>query len=399
MGLVWIKGSPKRSAEREQFWRMRTAGLRDEEIAQQISIHPSTLDSWARARGGVAPRPKSEPSGRFLTEDDRITIGLRHAAGATNAEIAAEIGKHPSTIGRELKRNSDPLRSATNVTRSYHPKRAQRRADVRAERPKTAKLRADANPELHDYVQAKLTLRWSPEQIAKSLPMAFPDRLDMRVSHEAIYQAIYVQGRGALRRELASCLRTGRAVRRPKRRSDERRPRVPAELLISERPAEVTDRSVPGHWEGDLIVGANNGSAIGTLVERTTRFCMLLHLPERHGAEEVRDAITATIRTLPEALRRSMTWDQGIELTRHAEITFATDLAIYFCDPHSPWQRGSNENTNGLLRQYFPKGTDLSVHSAQHLRDVADELNDRPRKTLGWRSPRQALTELLATAA
>jgi IS30 family transposase len=271
---------------------------------------------------------------------------------------------------------------------------AHRQARERARRPKPAKLHVQL--ELRLYVQDCLQrLQWSPEQISHSLPAQFPDRPEMRVSTETIYQSLYVQSRGALRRELTTCLRTGRAVRRPKRTATARRERIPNMVLISERPAQVEDRAVPGHWEGDLIIGKDSRSAIGTLVERATRFCLLLHLPHTHGAEQVREALITTIATLPEQLRRSLTWDQGIEMSRHAEISLATDLDIYFCDPHSPWQRGSNENTNGLLRQYFPKGTDLSVHSAEHLSEIAARLNGRPRKTLGWKSPRAALDELL----
>jgi IS30 family transposase len=221
----------------------------------------------------------------------------------------------------------------------------------------------------------------------------------MRVSHEAIYQSIYVQGRGALRRELASCLRTGRALRKPRRKADERRGRIAGMVLIADRPAEADDRAVPGHWEGDLIMGARNASAIGTLVERTTRFVLLLHLPRSHDPGTVAAAMTEAMTSLPAQLRRSLAWDQGKEMAGHAQITLATGLPVYFCDPHSPWQRGSNENTNGLLRQYFPKGTDLSAHSREHLDAVAAELNSRPRKTLGWRSPAQALDEVLAAAA
>jgi IS30 family transposase len=369
------------------------------QIAQELGTSVSVVNQWVRERGGVRPQPKAAPSGRYLSFDEREVIAVRRAAGASNGQIAHELGRDRSTVGREIKRNADPVFGAS-VTRKYMAGRAQRRADTRSPRPKPAKLRADVNRELHDYVQTKLTSKWSPEQIARHLPVDFPDRSEMRVSHETIYQAIFVQSRGALKRELTSCLRTGRAGRRPNRSSTARRPRVPAELLISERPAEVEDRAVPGHWEGDLIIGKDNGSAVGTLVERSTRFCMLLHLPDKHGAEQVRDAIISTLGTLPQALRATLTWDQGIELTRHAEITLATDLAIYFCDPHSPWQRGSNENTNGLLRQYLPKGTDLRQHSAERLAEIAAELNDRPRKTLGWKSPREALNELLvATAA
>jgi IS30 family transposase len=253
---------------------------------------------------------------------------------------------------------------------------------------------------------------WSPEQIANRLRVDFPDDGSMRISHEAIYQALYVQGRGALRRELTACLRTGRALRVPRARTRGRGKKfVSPEILISQRPAEVDDRAVPGHWEGDLILGLGS-SAIGTLVERTSRFTMLLHLPRMeghsdgvrvkngpalagHGAQAVRDAIAASITTLPEQLRRSLTWDQGAEMAQHARLRIDTGLQVFFCDPHSPWQRGTNENTNGLLRQYFPKGTDLSNHSADDLDAVATALNSRPRKTLGWRTPAEALNERL----
>jgi IS30 family transposase len=256
---------------------------------------------------------------------------------------------------------------------------------------------------------------WSPEQISNRLGVEFPDDESMRISHEAIYQALYVQGRGALRRELTACLRTGRALRVPRARTRGRGKKfVTPEIMISERPAEADDRAVPGHWEGDLILGLDS-SAIGTLVERTTRFVMLLHLPRMeghgdgprlhngpalagHGAEAVRDAIASSVSTLPDQLRRSLTWDQGAEMAQHAQLRIDTDLAIYFCDPHSPWQRGTNENTNGLLRQYFPKGTDLSKHTVDDLSAVALALNSRPRKTLGWRTPAEALDELLRSA-
>jgi IS30 family transposase len=256
---------------------------------------------------------------------------------------------------------------------------------------------------------------WSPEQISKRLRIDFPDDASMRISHEAIYQALYVQGRGALRRELVACLRTGRALRVPRARTKARGKKfVSPEIMISQRPAEAHDRAVPGHWEGDLILGLNS-SAIGTLVERTTRFTMVLHLPRMpghgeglrvkngpalagHGAEAVRDAIASSITTLPEHLRRSLTWDQGAEMAQHARLRIDTGLAIYFCDPQSPWQRGTNENTNGLLRQYFPKGTDLSKHSADDLAAVAAALNGRPRKTLNWRTPAEALDDLLRSA-
>jgi IS30 family transposase len=324
----------------------------------------------------------------------------------------------------------------------YRATTAQWHADRRAKRPKVAKLAV--NELLRQYVQDRLAgvvtapdgtvvqgpdvrwigrqhgrrkdrrwaKSWSPEQIANRLRVDFPDDESMRISHEAIYQALYVQGRGALRRELAACLRTGRALRVPRARTRGRgRKFISPEVMISERPAEVEDRAVPGHWEGDLIIGLNS-SAIGTLVERTTRFTMLLHLPRLeghgdlprvkngpalagHGAEAVRDAIAASIATLPDQLRRSLTWDQGAEMAQHVQLRMDTGLAIYFCDPHSPWQRGTNENTNGLLRQYFPKGTDLSKHRDDDLGAVAATLNSRPRKTLDWRTPAEALDELL----
>ena len=252
---------------------------------------------------------------------------------------------------------------------------------------------------LRDLVQAKLEERLSPEQVAADLRSQFPDQPEMWVSHETIYQSIYVQGRGALRRELAVCLRTGRALRRPRRRTQERQRRIPGMVHISERPPEVEDRAVPGHWEGDLVLGKQGKSAIGTLVERSTRFLMLLHLPNGYGPLEVQEAIIAATKRLPQFIWKSLTWDQGMELRNHAEIKIATGLEIYFCDPGKPWQRGSNENTNGLLRQYFPKGTDLSQHSADHLDFVAAQMNRRPRKTLGWLRPAQALGRLFSTAS
>ncbi len=270
-------------------------------------------------------------------------------------------------------------------------------AERLAARPKPAKLAQHRR--LRDLVQAKLRERLSPQQVAAELRREFPDHPEMWVSHEAIYQSIYVQGRGALRRELAVCLRTGRALRRPRRQSQERRPRIPGMVNISARPAEVEDRAVPGHWEGDLILGQRGQSAIGTLVERSTRFVMLLHLPHGYGPLEVQAAMIAATQRLPQMLWKSLTWDQGMEMRNHAAIQIATGLAIYFCDPAKPWQRGSNENTNGLLRQYFPKGTDLSRHGPADLEFVAAQMNRRPRKTLGWLRPAQALGRLFLTPA
>jgi IS30 family transposase len=323
-----------------------------------------------------------------LADREEIAVGL--ARGESYREIGARLcpPRPASTISREVTRNGPRER--------YRALRAQALAERRARRPKTAKLAG--NDVLRARVQAKLEQRWSPEQVSAWLKAEFAGDPEMQVSHETIYQAIYVQGRGALRRELAGCLRTGRALRRPRRATADRRGKIAGMVMISERPAEAADRAVPGHWEGDLIIGSR-GSAIGTLVERSTRFVLLLHLPGGHGAGQVAAAMTAAMGTLPAQLRRSLTWDQGPEMAGHATIAVATGLEIYFCDPHSPWQRGSNENTNGLLRQYFPKGTDLAVHGKEHLEAVAAELNARPRKTLGWKTPAQALDEVLAADA
>jgi IS30 family transposase len=272
---------------------------------------------------------------------------------------------------------------------------AQQRTEARARRPKAGKLARC--PLLCDQVQALLTKKYSPEQIAGVLATTYPDRPEMQVSHETIYKALYVQGRGELRRELTTCLRTGRALRKPRRRSSggDRRGRIPGMINISERPAEADDRAIPGHWEGDLIIGKNQASQIGTLVERSTGFVRLLHLPDTRSVEVVADAMIAAIKELPPTLRLTVTWDQGHEMAQHARISVDAGIEVYFCDPHSPWQRGSNENTNGLLRQYFPKGTDLSVHSAEHLAYVADELNGRPRKRFNWDNPTNRVNQLL----
>jgi len=345
---------------------------------------------WFRRAGGVKGNGAGAVSGRYLSVAEREEIALGVAAGQSCRQIAARLGRAPSTVSREVARNGYRGRCR------YRALAAQAQADFRARRPKTAKLAG--NDRLRDWVAARLEERWSPEQISVMLQAEFPDEPEMRVSHETIYQSIYVQGRGALRRELAACLRTGRALRKPRRKEGERRGRIKDMVSISERPAEAYDRAVPGHWEGDLIIGSRH-SAIGTLVERSTRFVLLLHLPHGHDPASVAAAMTEAMAGLPTALRRSLTWDQGREMAYHQKITLATDLEIYFCDPHAPWQRGSNENTNGLLRQYFPKGTDLRTHDRQHLEAVAAQLNARPRKTLGWKTPAQALDEVLAAAA
>jgi IS30 family transposase len=426
-----------RREHRQRFWEAIARGLSSEEAGEAAGVSPAVGTRWFREGGGMPMVSPAPLSGRYLSFAEREEIAILHARGWRVREIARQLGRSPSTISRELRRNA--------ATRSgyleYRATTAQWHADRRARRPKVAKLAA--NDTLRQYVQDRLAgviasldgtavpgpdvrwigrhhgrrqdrrwaTSWSPEQIANRLRVDFPDDELMRISHEAIYQALYVQGRGALRRELTACLRTGRALRVPRARTRGRGQKfVSPEVMISERPAEAEDRAVPGHWEGDLILGLGS-SAIGTLVERTTRFTMLLRLPRMdgqdkprvhngpalagHGAEAVRDAIASSITTLPEALRRSLTWDQGAEMAQHAQLRIDAGLAIYFCDPHSPWQRGTNENTNGLLRQYFPKGTDLSKHSADDLDAVADALNSRPRKTLGWKTPAEALNNHL----
>ncbi|WP_370881596.1 IS30 family transposase [Catenuloplanes nepalensis] len=374
---------------RVRFWEGIRAGLSTEEASTAAGVSRWTGMRWFQDAGGVINNGAGAGSGRYLSFEEREEIMLRRDRGESRRSIAVALGREPSTIGRELARNS-------TVRVGYRAGRADEKARDRRRRPKPVKL-ADC-PRLRRVVQGKLKLKWSPRQIALWLPRRFPDDESMRVSHETIYQSLFVQSRGGLRKELTACLRTGRALRKPRVRSrqQEKRGRIPAMINIRERPAEAADRAVPGHWEGDLIIGEDGGSAIGTLVERSTRYCMLVHLPDGRDAEAVRDALIATITTLPAHLTKSLTWDQGVEMTRHADFTIATGIDVYFCDPHSPWQRGSNENTNGLLRQYFPKGTDLSVHTRQHLDDVAAELNGRPRETLNMRTPAEALNQLLS---
>jgi len=430
---------------RRRFWAAIAAGLSSEEAAIDAGVSQPVGFRWFREAGGMPPKilaPLSKPpSERCLSFAEREEIALLRTRGFGVRETARRLGRDASTISRELRRNA----ATRGGGLEYRATTAQWHAERAARRPKPAKLAVNAT--LRKYVQDRLAgevagpggaavrgpavpwkgrrhgrrqrrrwgKAWSPEQIARRLEVEFPGDETMRISHEAIYQALYVQGRGALRRELTACLRTGRALRVPRARSRRRtKSHVTPEIMISERPAEVADRAVPGHWEGDLILGLDS-SAIGTLVERTTRFIMLLHLPRMprhgkgdrvkngpalagHGAEAVCGSITRAVKTLPEQLRRSLTWDQGAELSRHAQLRIDTGVQVYFCDPHSPWQRGTNENTNGLLRQYFPKGTDLNAHSAAALAAVAATLNSRPRKTLEWRTPAEAFDELLKAA-
>jgi len=342
---------------------------------------------WVREAGGVRPRRGRDLKGRCLSFAEREEIAVGRAGGESMRSIAARLRRSPSTISRELARNHRP-------GGGYRASSAHVLAYERASRPKPAKL--VTNVVLREKVEQDLQRKYSPEQISGRLLMEFPDDLEMRVSPETIYQSLYVQSRGALRRELAVCLRTGRALRVPNRQGAQRKNRVLPDMVnIAQRPAVATDRAVPGHWEGDLIIGKRNASAIGTLVERATGYTMLVHLPAGYKPEQVAPALAAKIQTLPMALRGSLTWDQGVEMRDWKQVTVATDIAIFFCDPHSPWQRGTNENTNGLLRQYFPKGTDLSVHSAADLDWVADELNDRPRKRLGFKKPIELIGDVV----
>ena len=367
--------------QRQLALRLKASGLSLREIGPQAGCsHQGVALIVRRAArrpvraGGWVPGP-----GRLtLAGREEITLGLR--AGESFTAIAARLGKAVSTVSREV--------AAHGGREGYRAWRAHQRARQQARRPKTPKL---ARPELAAQVASWLHEWWSPVQISRRLRIEFPGDPMMRVSHESIYQALYVQGRGELRRELARCLRTGRARRRPRGR-DGRPGHIKDMVMISGRPAEAEDRAVPGHWEGDLIIGKDCKSAAGTLAERTTRYVMLLHLPQGRDAHLAGQAITA----LPAGLARTITWDQGIEMTCHADFTIATGIPVYFCDPHSPWQRGSNENTNGLLRQYLPKSTGLSVHSAGDLARIARSLNGRPRKTPGFMKPSERLAELLA---
>jgi IS30 family transposase len=428
---------PARHVERA-FWRLIAQGKRTEEAALEIGVSSPVAVRWFRHAGGMPPLSLAEPTGRYLSFSEREEIALLNAQGEGVRAIARALGRDPGTISRELRRNA-----ATRAdNRGYRAGVAQWKAQTAARRPKTAKL--VTNPRLREYVQTRLSgqLRrpdgtvvagpptiwkglnkphrddrrwataWSPEQISRRLVIDFPDDEDMRISHEAIYQALYIEGRGALKRELVACLRTGRALRKPRERSRNKpQGHVTADVVISQRPAEAADRAVPGHWEGDLIIGLNR-SAIGTVVERASRYTLLVHLPRMdgygtvprvkngpalggYGAIAMKDALTTTMTSMPADLLRSLTWDRGKELAAHAQFTIDTGIAVYFADPHSPWQRGTNENTNGLLRQYFPKGTDLSRWPLEDVLAVQTAINARPRKVLGWKTPAEALDEQL----
>jgi transposase, IS30 family len=413
------------SDQRAEFLRLRSEGVSRRDASQRVGVDKRTAQDWDKGirqfYGGRVypdgrvvkyrpaeilanvknPRNRHGNNGtensleqlersigpRYLSLTEREQIHDLTTRGHSIRQIGNQLGRSPSTISRELRRN------ATRVL-GYLPYSAHRMAAARRARPKQRKL--ECRGRLRRYVSQGLRRRWSPEQISRRLVKDFPGDLEMRVGTEAIYQAIYLHGRGALKREIVSAIRSGRVARKPRRDSTHRTPRFrEAMISIVDRPAEVDDRAIPGHWEGDLIVGAVGRSAIGTVVERASRYVMLVHLPADRTAEAVRDGLISTLGELPQALRRSLTWDQGAEMSEHHAFRMATDMRVYFCDPGAPWQRGTNENTNGLLRQYFPKGTDLSRHSVADLTAVAEQLNTRPRKTLGWDTPAERLSALL----
>lgn len=439
-GAMRSPGAPSHRREVErQFWQQISTGVSSDRAAQAIGVSQPVGTRWFRHRGGM-PLFMSKPvSARFLSFAEREEISLLRAQDVGVREIARRLGRSPSTVSRELTRNA----ATRGGKLEYRASVAQWKSELVAKRPKPAKL--VMNPRLRQYVQDRLEGKihdargrelagprqaafigrnkphrgdrkwvngWSPEQIANRLQIDFPDDESMRISHEAIYQALYIQGRGALKRELVSYLRTGRALRVPRARAQAKAwAHVSEEVMISSRPAEVEDRAVPGHWEGDLIIGLDR-SAIGTLVERSSRFTMLVHLPREagyglaprtkngpalagYGAITMANALRRTVTTLPAQLWQSLTWDRGKELSDHARFTIESGVRVFFADPRSPWQRGTNENTNGVLRQYFPKGTDLSRWSEQEIQAVARTLNNRPRKTLGWRTPTETLNEYL----
>ena len=429
---------PSRAVQRE-FWRLIATGITTVEASQCVGVSWPVGARWFRHAGGMPPLSLEEPSGRYLSFAEREEIALLRAQDVGVREVARRLGRNAGTISRELRRNA----ATRGGKLEYRALVAQWKAQQSAKRPKTAKLVSHHG--LREYVQERLagnvrrpdgtivpgpktppwkglnkphrqdrrwSTAWSPEQISHRLKIDFPDDESMRISHEAIYQSLFIEGRGALKRELVTCLRTGRALREPRQRSRNKpQGHVSADVVLSKRPAEAADRAVPGHWEGDLIIGTSR-SAIGTLIERSSRSTLLVHLPRLegwgetspvkngpalggYGAVAMNAALAASITTLPEQLRKTLTWDRGKELSGHVQLTLDTGTKVFFADPHSPWQRPSNENTNGLLRQYFPKGTDLSRWSAEDLEAVALALNNRPRKVLGWKTPAEAFAEQL----
>lgn len=429
---------PSRAVQR-QFWRLIATGINTAEAALKVGVSVPVGSRWFRHAGGMPPISLAEPTGRFLSFEEREEIALLRAKDKGVQEIARELGRDPGTISRELRRNAATRRGK----QEYRALVAQWKAQQAARRPKSAKL--VTNDQLREYVQERLvgtvrrpdgsvvegptppawkgldkphradrrwSLAWSPEQISHRLKIDFPDDRSMRISHEAIYQSLFIEGRGALKRELVACLRTGRALRQPRQRSRNKpKGHVTEDVVLSKRPAEAADRAVPGHWEGDLIIGTGR-SAIGTLIERSSRSTLLVHLPRLegwgktpvvkngaalggYGAVAMNTALASSVTALPIQLRKTLTWDRGKEISGHGQFTLETGTRVFFADPHSPWQRPTNENTNGLLRQYFPKGTDLSRWSAEDLEAVALALNNRPRKVLGWRTPAEVFAEQL----
>ena len=429
---------PSRAVQRE-FWRLIATGATTVEASAGVGVSWPVGARWFRHAGGMSPISLDEPTGRYLSFAEREEIALLRAQDVGVREIGRRIRRDPGTVSRELRRNA----ATRSGKQEYRAVVAQWKAQQAAKRPKTAKL--VSNEQLREYVQDRLagnvrrpdgtvvpgprtppwkglnkphrqdrrwSAAWSPEQISHRLKVDFPDDESMRISHEAIYQSLFIQGRGALTRELVACLRTGRALREPRARSrNKAQGHVTADVVLSERPAEAEDRAVPGHWEGDLIIGTGR-SAIGTLVERSSRSTLLVHLPRLegwgekphvkngpslggYGAIAMNAALTSSMTRLPEQLRKTLTWDRGKELSGHAQFALETGTRVFFADPHSPWQRPTNENTNGLLRQYFPKGTDLSRWSAEDLEAVAHTLNNRPRKTLNWKTPAEVFEEQL----
>ena len=371
-------------SEREELWDRWEAGESQRSISRRLGRSPSTIRTQLVSACLKRPNPAGEGCSVRLSSAEREEISRGIAGGESLRSIASRLGRSPSTVSREVKING-----GLHGYRAVVAHRASRR---RAKRPKVMKL-AEC-PRLGEAVETKLELWWSPSQISRWLVRAYPHDEEMRVSHETIYQSLFVQGRGALGKELWRSLRTGRAVRRPQGRPKSTKGKIRDMVMISERPAEIEDRAVPGHWEGDLIIGKGK-SAIGTLVERQSRYVMLFPVPKGNRAEDVRVALTDTIKKLPEHLWQSLTWDQGTEMAQHAQFTIDTGVQVYFCDPKSPWQRGSNENTNGLLRQYFPKGTDLSIVTQDQLDHAAYSLNTRPRQTLDDMTPSDKLAEVL----
>jgi IS30 family transposase len=371
-------------AEKALIWDRRSQGVAMRAVARELGRAHGSVRTMVDDHGGVRPRARVRPS-RHLSLMEREEISRGMAAGASLRSIAVRLGRSASTVSREVVRNGGRFR--------YRAHHADQAAWDRARRPKPCKLAA--NVELLHAVEEKLALWWSPQQISGWLKETYPETPEMRVSHETIYLSLFVQGRGALKHELTQCLRTHRAIRRPtKKRAPTGKGQIREPVMISERPAEAEDRAVPGHWEGDLLMGRRM-TAIGTLVERWSRYVMLFPLPDGNTAESVRTGLAETIQRLPDHLWQSLTWDQGKEMAEHAQFTIDTGIQIYFCDPKSPWQRGSNENTNGLLRQYFPKTTDMATLTRQQLDQAAHSLNSRPRQTLGWMTPSQKLAEAL----